>query len=132
MKARVTHPAGRSGVYQGRNKRDTVSSVPLISNSWWWGQSHIKQAVGKNVPENSAEHKQGVDTEKYPKQGLLLEPLLIVLQNNHTKRQADHHSSQVSYKAGIRAWRKGRRVEPEPYCSTKLYTHCGQKGERKT
>lgn len=47
--------------------------------SWWWGQSHVKQTIGKDIPENSTEHKQGVDTEEDPEQCLLLQFLLIVV-----------------------------------------------------
>lgn len=56
---------------------------PLEAGSWCRGYSHIEQAVGKNVPEHSTEHKQGVNAEKYPKQRLLLKPLLVVLQDHH-------------------------------------------------
>lgn len=91
------------------------------------GQTHIEQAVGKDVPEDSTEHKKGVDTEEDPKQGLLLKPLLIVVQHHHTQCQTHHHPSKVSHKAGIGARRIGRRVEPQPHCPAKLYTHCEQK-----
>ena len=89
-------------------------------------QSHVQQAVGEDVPKDSAEHKQGVDAEEDPEQRLLLEPLLVVLQDHHSQRQADQHPSQVSYKAGIGARREGRRVEAQPHRPTKLYTHCEQ------
>lgn len=102
---------------------NTVFCLPLKSNSWCRGYSHVEQAVGENVPEYSTEHKQGVDTEKYPKQGLLLEFLFIVLQDHHTQGQADCHASQVRHKAGVGAWREGWRVEPQPHGTTKLYTH---------
>lgn len=109
-----------------------MSCLPLISKSRWRGQSHVKQAIGEDVPEDSAEHEQGVDTEEDPKQGLLLEPLLVVLQDHHAQRQTNHHPSQVSYEAGIGARRKGWRVEPQPHRPTKLYAHCEQtEGERK-
>lgn len=100
-----------------------MSSLPLIIKSRWWRQSHVKQAVGKDVPEDSAEHKQGVDAEEDPKQGLLLEALLVVLQDHYTQRQPNHHPSQVGYEARIGARRKGRGVEAQPHCPTKLYTH---------
>lgn len=107
-----------------------MSYLPLIDKSRWRRQSHIKQAVRKNVPEYGAKHEQGVDAEEDPKQGLLVESLLVVLQDHHTQCQTDHHPSQVSHKAGVGAGREGRRVEPQPHCPTKLYTHCEQRGER--
>lgn len=131
MRAEVSYLAMWPSIYWRRNKRDTVSCLPLLSKSWWRGQSHVEQAVGEDVPEDSTEHKQGVDTEEDPKQRLLLESLLVVLQHHHTQCQTNHHPSQVSYKARVGARREGRRVEPQPHCPTKLYTHCEQtEGER--
>lgn len=124
MRAEVTHPARRSSIYRWSNKGNAVFCLPLISESRWRRQSHVKPAVGEDVPEDGAEHKQGVDKEKDPKQGLLLEPLLVVLQDHHTQRQTNHHPTQVSYEAGIGARRGGGRVEPQPHRPTKLYTHC--------
>lgn len=89
-------------------------------------QSHVKQAIGEDVPEDSTQHEQGVDTEEDPKQGLLLESLLIVLQHHHAQRQTHHHASQVSHKAGVGTRREGRGVEPQPHCPSKLHTHCEQ------
>lgn len=128
MTAEVTYLARRPSIYQEGIKEDAVSGLP---QSWWRGQSHIEQAVGKDVPEDGAEHKQGVDTEEDPEQGLLLESLLVVLQHNHAQRQTNHHPTQVSHKARVGAGREGRGVEPQPHCPTKLYTHCEQTdGER--
>lgn len=70
-----------------------MSYLPLINTSWWRGQSHVEQAVSEDVPKDGTEHKQGVDTEKDPKQGLLLESLLVVLQDHHAERQTNHHPS---------------------------------------
>lgn len=132
MTAEVTYLARRPSIYREGIKEDAVSGLPLMSKSWWWGQSHIEQAVGKDVPEDGAEHKQGVDTEEDPKQGLFLESLLVVLQHNHTQRQTNHHPSQMSHKARVGARRECRGVEPQPHRPTKLYTHCEQTdGERK-
>lgn len=85
---------------------------------------HVQQAVGKNVPEDGTEHKQGVDAEKYPEQGLLLKPLLVVLQDHHPQGQAHQDPPQVSYKAGVGAGGQGWRVEPQPHSAAKLYAHC--------
>lgn len=109
-----------------------MSHLPFMDESWWWRQSHVEQAVRENVPEDGTEHKQGVDAEEDPKQGLLLESLLVVLQDHHAQRQTHHHPTQVSYKAGVGAGRKGRRVEPQPHRPTKLDAHCEQRGERTT
>lgn len=98
-----------------------TKGVPV---SRWWGQPHIKQAVGKNVPKYGTEHKQGIDAEEDPKEGLLLEPLFIVLQDHHPQRETHHHPAQVSYKAGVGARRKGWRVEAEPHRPAKFDTHC--------
>lgn len=92
--------------------RGPISSVDLVGRSRRGRQPHIKQVVGENVPEDGAEHKQGVDTEKDPKQGLFLESLLIILQDHYAQGETNHHPTKVSYKAGVRTWRKGRWVEP--------------------
>lgn len=110
-----------------------MSFLPLISESRRRGQPNVKQAVGKDVPEDGAEHKQGVDTEEDPKQGLLLESLLVVLQDHDTQSQTNHNPSQVGHEAWIGARRESRRVETQPYRPTKLYAHCEQtRAERKT
>lgn len=98
-----------------------------MSESRWRRQSHVKQAVGEDVPEDSTEHKQSVDREEDPKQGLLLESLLVVLQHNHAQRQTHHHASQVSHEAGVGTRREGWGVEPQPHCPSELHAHCEQK-----
>ncbi|TNN70993.1 hypothetical protein EYF80_018809 [Liparis tanakae] len=85
--------------------------------------SVTKQAVGKDVPEDGAQHEQGVDAEEDPEQGLLLESLLVVLQDHHPQRQANHHPSQVSDEAGVGTRREGRRIEAQPHRPAKLHAH---------
>lgn len=93
--------------------------------SWCRWEFDIQQAISKDIPEDPKEDEEAVDTDEDPEEELLVKPLLVVLQHDHSQCQAHCHPAQVGTETRVGAWRHGRGVKPQPHSAAELHTHCG-------